>query len=172
MLPLALFACEEKKTVPDPRPYVAVEDLWRTLPEPRSGESRTPAVPALHHGNPSYVKLLHGFRAPEGSTPLMVGSPSDVWFIDARTGKLSEALRYPGAPTEFPAANLDEDALERLSPLHDKLAPPFFRGETRVPPELEPDAASYREVFPKAIQPEYIEIYKAYAPNWFRWVGL
>lgn len=171
LLPFALLACEEKQTASEPTSYVAVADLWRTLPEGLAGQSRTPAVPTLHNAKPSYVKLLHGFRAPEGSTPMTVGSPSEVWFIDARTGKLSEELRYPRAPTLFPAANLDENALARLGPLHDKLAPAFFRGDAQVPPELEADAISYRETFPKAIQPEYIEIYKAYAADWFRWVG-
>lgn len=169
---LTLVACEEKKNVPDAASYVAVGDLWRTEPEPRGGESRTPAVPTLHHAKPSYLKLLHGFRAPTASTPVTVDTPSEIWVIDARTGKLSEEIRFTGAHAVFPAANLDENALAQLGPLQDKLAPAFFDGAPRVPPDLEPSAVTYREVFPKAIQPEYIPIYREHAADWFRWVGL
>jgi len=177
--PLALWlfaltfqACEEKKNVPDPLSYVAVGDLSRTLPEPRSGQSRTPAVPTLHHGRPSYLKFLHGFRAPTASSPVTVDTPSEIWVIDARSGRISEELRVTGAHAVFPAANLDDNALAQLGPLHDKLAPAFFDGAPRVPPDLEPAAATYREIFPKAIQPEYIPIYREHAADWFRWVGL
>lgn len=154
-----------------PGGYVPGEELWRTLPPARSGESWTVRVPTRRTGAPAYLTFQHGFM-PDESKRVLVDVPNTLRLIDARAGKVLEERTFLGRRGKVVAATLDAEAIRRVGPATDLLAPAFFDGEPSVPPHLAETAAHYRADLPRAIQPEFLPLYKEHAADWFEWVGL
>lgn len=154
---------------------IPIEDLWRTLPEPVAGGSRSYTLPERDKAGAGYVQFLNGFRAGTASEPGAMDSPSEVWHIDARTGTLLRKEPYAGPHVWVPLTSGRpgaRDAAARVGPLQNALAPAFFRGDERVPVELEAKAKEYREAFAAAEDPGMIRFYVEMAPQWCAWVGI